>query len=95
MNLKQFIWQELDKNGYVLDQNIFRFAKKDNCLCAASTYKQSYWVTRRTREHFEERIKKEKWKVSKCNGGHYLDFKEGSYKINKDYYDYLKSLKDN
>lgn len=95
MNLKQFVWQELDKNGYVLDQDIFRFAKKDNCLCAAATYKSAWHSFNHLKDTFKKRIENEKWEVSKVNRQYWLEFKSCCFMINKDYADYLKSLKDN
>jgi hypothetical protein len=67
MNLKQFVWKELDKKGYVNDDEIMKFTGKIESIIPAATYKSAWHSFNHFKDKFKKRIENEKWEVSKVN----------------------------
>jgi hypothetical protein len=90
MTLKQFVWQELEKKGYVLDQEIVRFTGRTDSLASAETYKTSYFSLKQYKAFFEPKLKGKKYTIEKVGRFYRLNIEEKVfYKITKDFKDFL------
>jgi hypothetical protein len=54
MTLKQFVFQQLDLNGYILDDEIFKLTNNENSLITAEQYKNEWRMLKRDKEQFKE-----------------------------------------
>lgn len=89
--LKKFIFEEMEKKGYVLDQEVYKFLGREPDYYTVSVYKTEFENLRRYTEHFKDLPNKV---ISKGNRKYLLrnSMSEGLgwYKIPKVYYKYLK-----
>jgi len=92
--LKQFVFQKMKEQGYILDQEAAKFLGKDKELnfCTVEEYKRQYLSFENAKERFKD-IKNPI--VEKHRRGYYIRNNEMEehawYKIPKSYYEYLKN----
>jgi hypothetical protein len=55
MNLKQFIFEQMDKNGYVTDQEIVNFSKDINSLLTSGVYQEEWRRYQRDKKFFADK----------------------------------------
>ena len=54
-SLKQYVYEKMEKDGYVTDQEIFDFTKKETSLYTACEYKDQWRRLNRDRNFFADK----------------------------------------
>lgn len=98
--LKQFIFERMDKNNYVLDQEVSNFLGKEPNFSATAIYQQEWQTLNNQKLNFEDFIKEKGVYISKYKNSNkysktrYTLSKKSmgnqGWKITKSYFEYLK-----
>lgn len=82
-SLKQFIFEKLDNGEYITDDVVYNFTKKESSLFTAQEYIRQWKRLKSDREFCNDR---EILGVEKGRRCYLVEFKEGYYKIGKEFY---------
>ena len=90
-NIKQLIWQKLNEQGYILDQDIAKIYGKEPNFCVAESYKQQWRKFQNDKSRFDDENIIEKTKGNRK----YLIRTEGMpehsfYKVGKEFWETIK-----
>jgi cyanate lyase len=101
-SLKQFIWQEMEKKGYVSDSEVCKFLGKEPNFCTKAIYAQEYEALNYAKNYFKKYEEDKNTYIQSYKPNHkgaktrftlFNDKLIGEgrgYKIIKAYYEYLK-----
>lgn len=88
MTLKQFIFDKLEKGGYISDQQVYDFLGYEPNYMTIEAYKASYHRLKREIEFFEG---KNILSITKARGRYFAEIGKGKgYYISKEYKNYLE-----
>jgi hypothetical protein len=53
-NLKQFIFKKMEEQGYILDQELYKFCGREPNFSTAEIYKREYLNFKNAKEYFKD-----------------------------------------
>ena len=93
--LKQFVFEKLEENGCVLDQDVYNFLGREPNFYTIQQYKGEFYSFHYAKKYFENFEEDKTTKIGKGNRMYYITNEEMEkdnriIKIPKIYYNYLK-----
>jgi len=95
-SLKQFVFETVEKNGDITDQEVYNFTKGEHFnFITVTTYKNIARKTIYLRKEFKELVETGRFELEHFSRGYYISpiGEVFIYRINKEYYKELKIKK--